>query len=162
MFLAKTKSDTIEVLIPKSLIDTYISHDEFVSVNNVWREYNEMKEEMKNPKYGWCKQKDIWKKKGRNNNYNDGILWLNKKHIEEGLDYKNVREITIKYYSDHRKHNYDPLKNQSNMVFIDEELAIRVIMDWRTTSAHKFRDKIRIQTTGCYFNKTRISVDKKN
>ena len=59
MFLAKTKSDTIEVLIPKSLIDTYISRDEFVSVNNVWREYNEMKEEMKNPKYGWCKQKDI-------------------------------------------------------------------------------------------------------
>ena len=73
MFLAKTKSDTIEVLIPKSLIDTYISRDEFVSVNNVWREYNEMKEEMKNPKYGWCKQKDIWKKKGRNNNDNDGI-----------------------------------------------------------------------------------------
>ena len=74
-------------------------------------------------------------------------MWLNKKHIEEGLDYKNVREITIKYYSDHRKHNYDLLKNQSNMVFIDEELAIRVIMDCRTTSAHKFRGKIRIQTT---------------
>ena len=27
---------------------------------------------------------------------NDGILWLNKKHIEEGLDHKNLREIIIK------------------------------------------------------------------
>ena len=33
----------------KALIDSYISHDEFVSVNNVLREYNEMKEENKNP-----------------------------------------------------------------------------------------------------------------
>ena len=31
-----------------ALIDSYISHDKFVSVNNVLREYNEMKEEMKN------------------------------------------------------------------------------------------------------------------
>ena len=43
--LAKTKLDTIEVLISKSLIDLYISHDEFVLVNNVLREYNELKEE---------------------------------------------------------------------------------------------------------------------
>ena len=33
----------------KALIDSYISHDEFVSVNNVLREYNEMKEENKSP-----------------------------------------------------------------------------------------------------------------
>ena len=43
--LAKTKLDTIEVLISKSLIDLYISHDEFVPVNNVLREYNKLKEE---------------------------------------------------------------------------------------------------------------------
>ena len=44
------KLDTTEVLIEvlKSLVDSYISHDEFVSVNNVLREYNEMKEELKN------------------------------------------------------------------------------------------------------------------
>ena len=33
----KDKLNTIEVLISKTLIDTYISHDEFVSVNNVLR-----------------------------------------------------------------------------------------------------------------------------
>ena len=27
---------------------------------------------------------------------NDGILWLNEKHIEERLDHKNLQEITIK------------------------------------------------------------------
>ena len=27
---------------------------------------------------------------------NDGILWLNEKHIEEGLNHKNLREVTTK------------------------------------------------------------------
>ena len=40
--LGKVKLDIIEVLISKSLIDSYISHHEFVSVNNVLREYNEL------------------------------------------------------------------------------------------------------------------------
>ena len=42
------KLNTMEVLISKSLIDTCISHDEFVSVNNILRKYNDMKEEIKN------------------------------------------------------------------------------------------------------------------
>ena len=36
----------------------------------------------------------------------DGILWLNEKNIEQGLDHKNLRDITIKYHSDHRRHRY--------------------------------------------------------
>ena len=47
MLLWKYKLHTIEV--SKGLIDSYISHDEFVSVNNVLRKYYEMKEEIKNP-----------------------------------------------------------------------------------------------------------------
>ena len=49
MLLAKTKLNAIEVLISKALIDSYINHDKFVSVNNVLRAYNEIKEEIKNP-----------------------------------------------------------------------------------------------------------------
>ena len=49
MLLGKDKLNTIEVLISKTLIDSYISHDEFASVNDVLREYNEMKKEIKNP-----------------------------------------------------------------------------------------------------------------
>ena len=48
VLLGKDKLNTIEVLISKALIDSYISHDEFISVNNVLREYYEMKEEIKN------------------------------------------------------------------------------------------------------------------
>ena len=47
--LGKDKLNTIEVRISKSLIDSYISHDEFGSVINVSREYNGMKKEIKGP-----------------------------------------------------------------------------------------------------------------
>ena len=49
MLLGKGKLNTTEVLISKTLIDTYISHDKFISINNVLRKYHEMKKEIKNP-----------------------------------------------------------------------------------------------------------------
>ena len=49
LVLGKDKLNTIEVLISKALIDSYISHDEFVLVNNVLRKYYEMKKEIKYP-----------------------------------------------------------------------------------------------------------------
>ena len=49
VLLRKDKLNTIEVLFSKTLIGKYISHGEFVSVNNVLRRYNDMKEEIKNP-----------------------------------------------------------------------------------------------------------------
>ena len=50
VLLIKTKLNIFEVSVSKALINSYITHDEFVSVNNVLREYNEMKEKIKNPK----------------------------------------------------------------------------------------------------------------
>ena len=47
MLLGKNKLDAIEVLISKALIDSYINHDEFVSVNNVLNVYIEMRDEIK-------------------------------------------------------------------------------------------------------------------
>ena len=47
LLLPKTKLNYVEVFISKTLIDSYISHDEFILVNNLLREYNEMKEEIK-------------------------------------------------------------------------------------------------------------------
>ena len=43
VLLGKDKLNTIEDLIYKALIDSYISHDELVPVKNVLREYKEMK-----------------------------------------------------------------------------------------------------------------------
>ena len=45
--LGKDTLNTIEVLISKTLLDPDISHNEFVSANNVSKEYNEIKEEIK-------------------------------------------------------------------------------------------------------------------
>ena len=54
VLLAKSKLNSIEVLISKALIDSIISHDEFVLINNVLKEYDEMKEEIKNLKRLSC------------------------------------------------------------------------------------------------------------
>ena len=47
VLLAKTKLNSIEVLISKGLTNSSISPDEFVLKNNVLEEYDEMKEEIK-------------------------------------------------------------------------------------------------------------------
>ena len=49
VLLRKDKLNTIDVVISKALIDSYIGHGEFVSVNNVLREHYKMKEEIKYP-----------------------------------------------------------------------------------------------------------------
>ena len=50
VLLAKSKLTSIEVLISKALIDSDISHDKFVLISNVLKEYENMKEEIKNLK----------------------------------------------------------------------------------------------------------------
>ena len=51
--IEKIKLNTLEALISKSLIDSYISGDEFVSLNNVLKGYHEMKKEIKILKLLW-------------------------------------------------------------------------------------------------------------
>ena len=47
VLLAKSKLNSIEVLISKALIDSNISHDEFVLINNVLKKFYDMNEEIK-------------------------------------------------------------------------------------------------------------------
>ena len=49
MLLGKDKLNIIEVLISEALVNSYISHNKLVSVNNVLGKYYEKKEEIKNP-----------------------------------------------------------------------------------------------------------------
>ena len=46
--LAKTNLNNIDVLISRVLIESYISHDQFVKVNNVLNEYEDMKKQIEN------------------------------------------------------------------------------------------------------------------
>ena len=48
VLLAKSELNSIAVLISKALIDSVISHDEFVLINNAVRKHNKIKEEIKN------------------------------------------------------------------------------------------------------------------
>ena len=50
VLLGKSKLNSIEVLISKAVIDSVISHYELVSIKNMLKEYNEMKEEIKSLK----------------------------------------------------------------------------------------------------------------
>ena len=50
VLLAKNKVVSIELLISRALINSYIGYDEYVSGNNVLREYADMKKEIKNLK----------------------------------------------------------------------------------------------------------------
>ena len=55
-------------------------------------------------------------------------------------------EITTKCNSNLKKHRYELVeepKKQVNRTFIDEKLAIKVIMDFGTTMTHKFRKRLR-------------------
>ena len=47
VLLAKSKLNSITFLISKTLIDSEFSHDDFVFINNVLREYDGLKEEIK-------------------------------------------------------------------------------------------------------------------
>ena len=142
--LGKCKLDNIEVLTSKALVHSYISHDKFVSVN-VLREYNDMKVEIKNLKFCgiyYINMVDISRTTYARNGIvtvvdNDGILRLNEKHIEGGLDHKDSREITIIQQTNSRQ-----TKKQCNGILVDKKLAISVIMDCRITSAYKFRARL--------------------
>ena len=48
--LAKSKFDSKVVLTSKALTNSNITHDEFVSINTVWKEHDDMKKEIKNLK----------------------------------------------------------------------------------------------------------------
>ena len=50
VLLAKSKLNNKEILISKASNDSVVSHDEFVLISNMLKEYNEMKEETKNLK----------------------------------------------------------------------------------------------------------------
>ena len=62
-------------------------------------------------------------------------LWLNEKNIEEKLGHKNLSVISNKYDKIYKKHRCElvskPVK-QSNRRFLHIDLALKIIMDFRT------------------------------
>ena len=53
ILLVKSKSNSLEVLIFNALMDSNISRDEFVLINNVPKEFDDIKKEIKNSNDKW-------------------------------------------------------------------------------------------------------------
>ena len=51
LLLARSKLNPIVLLVSKTLIDSNISYDEFVLINHVRKELDDMKEEIKDSNY---------------------------------------------------------------------------------------------------------------
>ena len=83
---------------------------------------------------------DITKKTLENNGTevivgNVNTLWLNEKNIEEKLGHRNLSAVTNWRNKIYKKRRYElvdkPIK-QSNRRFLDNDLALKIIMDCRT------------------------------
>ena len=77
--------------------DSYIRHEEFVSVYNILTKHNEMNKEIKASVeytiYIWLILAKSYERNGIATMVdNDRILYLNLKYIEEGLDHKNLQD----------------------------------------------------------------------
>ena len=86
------KTNGIEVLVSKALSDSCISNNEFVSVNNVLREYDDMKAEIQSVNTSTVNQRFyfIYKK-----SYN--IVWsVEKKRRKKKTDLKNLKVVNTK------------------------------------------------------------------
>ena len=93
---------------------------------------------------------DISKERYENNDievivHDIGTLWLNEKHVEEILGYKNLPVITEKHDSIYKKHRYelvDKSKKQPNRRFLRSGLTLKVIMDGRTDESCNLKNII--------------------
>ena len=82
---------------------------------------------------------------------NDGIevivnsvnaLWLNENNIEKKLGHGNLPAITNKYNKIYKKCRYELVNKsikQSNRKFLHINLALKIIMDYRTDKSCSFK-----------------------
>ena len=74
-----------------------------------------------------------------------------------------MQQIKTKYDSDHGKHRYELVtepKKQCNTNFKHKNLAIKVIMSCRTTSAYKLRIRLRLKRYDVFLTKEQSVLSK--
>ena len=90
VLLAKSKLNSIEVLISKTLIDSNLSHNEFVLINNVLKEYDKTKEKIKNLKK--CRKNTESKNPKVIRTKNGRIMLVSKYAVCDGKKSKFIKE----------------------------------------------------------------------
>ena len=83
-----------------------------------------------------------WRKNGVEVIVFNGKKWLNEKHVEKQLEHSNLAAVTNQYSSELKKQRQE-LQNwgkyQSCRKFLEEGLAVQIIMDCRTTPTVNFK-----------------------
>ena len=70
-----------------------------------------------------------------------GKLWLNERHVEKKLGHKNLPALTNQYPKEYKKQRseFNESTNQANRRFIHVDLALKIIMNYRTDESCKFK-----------------------
>ena len=90
-------------------------------------------------------------------------MWLNEKHIEEGLDHKYLWVTTVNYLSDYRKGRYNLVvepKKQPNKIFLHKRIANKVTKDCRTTAGRKPKTRLGFKQCDVIFTKEQSVLTK--
>ena len=89
--------------------------------------------------------KETWGKIGTEVIVFHGIKWLNEKHIETQLEHSNLPAVT-QYYPPKLRNQRKKLKNcgkyQPCRRFLEEDFAIQIIINCRTTPAVNFKTRL--------------------
>ena len=76
----------------------------------------------------------------------DGKKWINEKHLETALGYKNLVSNKTQYYSDKFKKKWLEIQDcedfQPYRKFIAEELAVHLILDIKTVKTAELKIKL--------------------
>ena len=89
--------------------------------------------------------KETWRKNGVEVIVFNGKKWLNEKYIEKRLRHSNLPAIANKcdlIYKKCRSELQNCDQNQPCRRFLEEDFAIQIIMDCRTTPAVNFRTRL--------------------
>ena len=72
---------------------------------------------------------------------NLNTLWLNERHLQQQLGHKNLRTATNKYGKEYKKcrSELNESKKQPCRRFIPNDLALKIIMDYRTDQSCNFK-----------------------
>ena len=81
----------------------------------------------------------------RSHNFN-GKKWLNEPNVKDQLKHSNLAAVTLQYYSELRKQRQelqDCGNHQPCRRFLEEDFAMQIIMNCRTTPAVNLKTKLR-------------------
>ena len=93
----------------------------------------------------------------------NGKKWLNEKNIKEQLKHSNLEAVTLQYSSELRKQRQelqDCGNYQTCIRILEEDFAMQIIVDCRTTPTVNFKAKLRFNQHDPIMNQEQTTLSK--